>query len=144
MPFGLSSASGIQPPYFLPSRSARSVTSAVAGASVRTRKSRYLSVAGAVKLARATTVLPVDDDGAWRAVLERVLRSEGMRGIGLDRGDQIAVVRYRWPDLPVIVMTAFGGSETGELARRRGATGYLEKPFRMSELVTEVERTTRE
>lgn len=67
-----------------------------------------------------------------------------MRGIGLDRGDQIAVVRYRWPDLPVIVMTAFGGSETGELARRRGATGYLEKPFRMSELVTEVERTTRE
>jgi DNA-binding NtrC family response regulator len=124
-----------------------------------------------VKLTRATTVLLVDDDGGWRAVLERWLRGEGMRGIGLSRGDQIAsaiethqpdvvlldihlhgvdglqvleVVRGRWPKLPVIVMTAFGGSETGELARQRGASGYLEKPFRMSDLMSEVERTTRQ
>ena len=118
----------------------------------------------------ATTVLLVDDDGAWRAVLERWLQGEGMRGIGLGRGEWIAsaiethrpdvvlldihlpgqdglqvleVVRYRWPNLPVIIMTAFGGHETGDLARRCGATGYLEKPFRMADLATELERATR-
>lgn len=121
--------------------------------------------------ARPTTVLLVDDDGAWRVALERWLQGEGMRGIGLGRGEWITsaiethhpdvvlldihlpgldglqaleVVRLRWPHLPVLIMTAFGGSETGELARRCGATGYLEKPFRMSDLMTELARATRQ
>ena len=117
--------------------------------------------------ARATTVLLVDDDGDWRAALEHWLQGEGMRGIGLGRGEWITsaidthrpdvvlldihlpgldglqileVLRLRWPSLPVVVMTAFGGFETGELARRCGATGYLEKPFRMAELMSELAR----
>jgi DNA-binding NtrC family response regulator len=121
----------------------------------------------AVNAARATTVLLVDDDGDWRAALERWLQGEGMRGIGLGRGEWITgaiethrpdvvlldihlpgldglqvleVLRLRWPSLPVVVMTAFGGLETAELARRCGATGYLEKPFRMADLMTELAR----
>jgi DNA-binding NtrC family response regulator len=121
----------------------------------------------AVNAARATTVLLVDDDGDWRAALEQWLQGEGMRGIGLGRGEWITsaidthrpdvvlldihlpgldglqileLLRLRWPSLPVVVMTAFGGFETGELARRCGATGYLEKPFRMADLMTELAR----
>lgn len=121
----------------------------------------------AVNAARATTVLLVDDDGDWRVALERWLQGEGMRGIGLGRGEWITsaiethrpdvvlldihlpgldglqlleVLRLRWPSLPVVIMTAFGGFETGELARRCGATGYLEKPFRMADLMTELAR----
>jgi DNA-binding NtrC family response regulator len=116
-----------------------------------------------------TTVMVVDDDAAWRVALERWLHSEGMRGIGLGRAEWITsaiethqpdavlldihlpgsdglqvleVVRHRWPVLPVIVMTAFGGQETGDLARRCGATGYLDKPFRMADLMTELRRVT--
>jgi DNA-binding NtrC family response regulator len=115
------------------------------------------------------TIMIVDDDSAWRVALERWLRDEGMRGIGLSRAEWIIsaieahrpdavlldihlpgadglqaleTVRQRWPTLPVIVMTAFGGRETGELARRCGATGYLDKPFRMADLTREVERAT--
>lgn len=119
--------------------------------------------------AQPTTVLLVDDDSAWRAALEHWLKGEGMRAIGLSRGEWInsaiethrpdvvlldihlpgldglqvlEVVRLRWPRLPVVIMTAFGGFETGELARRSGATGYLEKPFRMTDLMTELARAT--
>jgi DNA-binding NtrC family response regulator len=116
-----------------------------------------------------TTVMIVDDDTAWRGSLERYLSSEGMRGIGLGRAEWIAsaiethrpdavlldihlpgvdglqaleTVRRRWPTLPVIIMTAFGGRETADLAMRCGATGYLDKPFRMADLVGEVRRAT--
>jgi two-component system, NtrC family, nitrogen regulation response regulator GlnG len=122
-----------------------------------------------VSAARTTTILLVDDDGAWRAVIERWLEAEGMRGIGLGRGEWVTsaidthrpdallldihlpgvdglqvleAVRVRWPDLPVVIMTAFGGRETGELARQCGATAYLEKPFRMGDLMAELERLT--
>jgi two-component system nitrogen regulation response regulator GlnG len=118
---------------------------------------------------RVTTIMVVDDDTAWRGALERWLSSEGMRGIGLGRAEWVTTaidthkpdavlldihlpgtdglqvlerVRHRWPTLPVIVMTAFGGRETGELARRCGATGYLDKPFRMAELMLELRRAT--
>ena len=121
----------------------------------------------AVNATRVTTVLLVDDDGDWRAALELWLQGEGMRGIGLGRGERITsaiethrpdvvlldihlpgldglqildLLHLRWPSLPVVIMTAFGGFETGELARRCGATGYLEKPFRMAELMSELAR----
>ena len=113
------------------------------------------------------TIMIVDDDSAWRVALERWLRDEGMRGIGLSRGEWITsaiethrpdavlldihlpgvdglqvleIVRERWPSLPVIVMTAFGGRETGDLARRCGAAGYFDKPFRMADLTQEIRR----
>jgi DNA-binding response OmpR family regulator len=113
------------------------------------------------------TILLVDDDGVWRAALASWLEREGFRVLGLSRGDRVASalesrrvdamildvrlpgldglevlaeVRRRWPGLPVIVTTAFGGSETGDVARRRGATGYLDKPFRMAELLTQLRR----
>lgn len=117
------------------------------------------------------TVLIVDDDADWRVLLEHSLKADGIRAIGLARGEGVMVaidthhpdalvldvqlpglnglqvlerVRRRWPELPVIVMTSFAGPDTREDARRRGATGFLDKPFSIAHLVSELMRATRE
>jgi DNA-binding NtrC family response regulator len=109
----------------------------------------------------------VDDDGAWRAALGGWLEGEGMRVVRLARGEWVThaiethradvvlldvhlsgldgievleAVHHRWPKLPVIVMTAFGGPDTADLARRCGATAYLDKPFRLTDLMTHLDR----
>jgi DNA-binding response OmpR family regulator len=113
------------------------------------------------------TVLLVDDDAAWRATLGGWLEDAGMRVVRLTRGewltraiethradavlldvhlpglDGIQVlesIRARWATLPVVVMTSFGGADLEAQARRAGATAYLDKPFRMSELMEHLER----
>jgi two-component system nitrogen regulation response regulator GlnG len=120
-----------------------------------------------VQAERTLTVLLVDDDDSWRASLERWLSALGMRSVGLAEATPVAEaiaahhpdvvlldvhlphadglrvladVRARWPALPVVVMTAFGGRETEARARDAGATGYLDKPFRMEQLAAHVFR----
>jgi DNA-binding NtrC family response regulator len=115
-------------------------------------------------------VLVVDDDAAWRAAVKTWLEADGFRVVMLGRADWVAhavefhhpdvvvldihlpgangldvldTVGRRWPTLPVIIMTAFGGPAVGDTARRRGAVGYLEKPFRMTRLVHEIRRVAR-
>jgi DNA-binding response OmpR family regulator len=116
------------------------------------------------------TVLVVDDDPAWRDALKGWLEREGFRAIMLARADWIVPavelhhpdvivldvnlpgvsglevldgLRRRWPSLPVVIMTAFGGPGVGDTARRLGAAAYLEKPFRMAALVNEIRRVAR-
>lgn len=111
------------------------------------------------------TLLVVDDDPAWRDAVKEWLEREGFRAIMLARGDWVVhavdlhrpdvvvldvnlpgitglevlrAVERRWPALPVVVMTAFGGPTVGAEARRLGAVAYLEKPFRMATLVEAV------
>jgi DNA-binding NtrC family response regulator len=113
------------------------------------------------------TLLVVDDDAAWRDALKEWLEREGFRTIMLARGDWVvhavnlhqpdvvvldvnlpganglevlAAVERRWPGLPVVVMTAFGGPAIGADARRLGAAEYLEKPFRIATLVDAIRR----
>ena len=115
-------------------------------------------------------LLVVDDDPAWRDALKGWLEREGFRAIMLARADWIvpavelhrpdAVVLdvnlpgvsgldvldsliRRWPALPVLIMTAFGGPGVGDTAHRLGASAYLEKPFRMATLVAEIRRVAR-
>ena len=110
----------------------------------------------------ALSVIVVDDDTAWLADLENWLAHEGFQVIGISRGEwvleavdfhepDVVVVdlqlpgvdgaeilrqlRRRWPSLPVIVMTAFGGVDIEERVRRLGAAGYFDKPFRLEKLV---------
>lgn len=110
----------------------------------------------------AATVLVIDDDQEMRAVLRDFLEREGHRVIeessgegaiattALERVDAVILdkempgihgfeflsfLRRRWPDMPVILITAFGGSRVAEEAFHRGATRYLEKPFRVAELL---------
>jgi DNA-binding response OmpR family regulator len=51
-------------------------------------------------------------------------------------------VRRRWPALPVIIITAFGGDVVAKRAKALGAAAYLEKPFRLQDLLTTLRRIT--
>jgi CheY-like chemotaxis protein len=48
--------------------------------------------------------------------------------------DLLQFVRLRWPDLPVILMSATGNAERREAARAYGATAFLQKPVNSDHL----------
>ncbi len=115
------------------------------------------------------TVLVVDDDAQMRALLRDVLERDGLRVFEEARGaeailavesmrpdivildqempgtsgfDVLSFLRHRFPGLPVILITAFGGPRVAEEARRRGAHHYLEKPFRLARILELVHGVT--
>ena len=47
-------------------------------------------------------------------------------------------LHHAYPELPVIIMTAAATAEVATEARRRGAAGYMPKPFQASELLDHV------
>src|SRR3979411_2070825 len=49
-------------------------------------------------------------------------------------------VRLRYPQLPVVLMTAFGSVETAVRAVRQGAFDYISKPFDIYALVAPMRR----
>jgi len=104
----------------------------------------------------------IDDDGEMRAVLRDFLTREGFQiheeaggeGVvvaleslhpavivldkempGANGLDLLSYLTRRHPSIPVIVITAFGGPEVRAEALRRGATGYIEKPFSVAALL---------
>ena len=107
------------------------------------------------------SVMIVDDDAEMRALLRDALERDGFDvredsgghlvpllerrapdAIVLDKEmagvnglDLLSYIRQRYPDLPVIVVTAFGGTEVEAEALRRGATYYIDKPFRVARLL---------
>ena len=118
-----------------------------------------------------TTVLVADDDSTIRRNLVRLLQSEGYRTIEAADGDEaLAGVRAKNPDavlldlkmpgrdglkvlaelqplladLPVIVVTALGGSAAAIEAMRRGAYDYLSKPFDLDEVLLTLKRALRQ
>lgn len=118
----------------------------------------------------AGSIIIVDDDPEMRAVLRDVLERAGFRiaeaadadellrlvpragptAIVLDHempGDWgleiLPTLRHQWPALPVVFVTAFGGQRLREEATRLGATAYLDKPFRLSELIAILQRLGR-
>jgi DNA-binding NtrC family response regulator len=67
-----------------------------------------------------------------------VVTDLNMRGMsGVDLCDR--VVKNR-PDVPVVVVTAFGSMDTAIATLRAGAFDFLTKPFEMEQLVIAVER----
>ncbi|MFN7952807.1 MAG: sigma-54 dependent transcriptional regulator [bacterium] len=63
------------------------------------------------------------------------LRMEGADGL-----DVLAAVHAMDPQVPVIIITAFGAVESAVDAMKRGAYDFLTKPFRLEEIVFCVER----
>ena len=112
-------------------------------------------------------VLVVDDERAMAEMLADGLADRGYRATALSSGEE-AVVRLRdeaydalvtdlrmpgvdglallaearrvAPDLPVIVMTAYGAVDSAVESIRRGASHYLTKPFKLDELVLFLDR----
>lgn len=116
------------------------------------------------------TVLVVDDDAQMRALLRDFLERDGHRVLESTSGeaavslvetepldvvildkempgtnglDVLAFLHHRCPGIPVIFVTAFGGPRVAEEALRRGASRYLEKPFRVSRILEVVQEVTR-
>ena len=73
------------------------------------------------------------------AVVLSDLRMKGMQGIEL-----LTEIKKTFPDISVILMTAFGSVETAVEAMKHGASDYLTKPVKKDELIRVVERVLRE
>lgn len=110
---------------------------------------------------RKPYILVVDDDSSLREFLEIFLSKEGCRVSSAPNGDValeliradkpdvvitdvrmpgmtgldlLIAIKKKWPDIPVIMMTAFASLDTAVEAMKEGAWDYLTKPFRIEEL----------
>ncbi|MEK7373144.1 MAG: response regulator [candidate division NC10 bacterium] len=110
-------------------------------------------------------LLIVDDDLQMRAMLRQALERHGFEvheaasgeealqalesarpdAIVLDKEmpgvsgfEVLGLIRQHDVAVPVIVITAFGGLAVRAEALRRGATAYVEKPFRVNALVEQL------
>ncbi len=117
------------------------------------------------------TVLVADDDRTIRRNLVKLLQSEGYFTLEAANGDEaLECMRDKEPDavlldlkmpgrdglavlaeiepllaeLPVIVVTALGGSAAAIEAMRRGAYDYLSKPFDLDEVLLTLKRALRQ
>jgi CheY-like chemotaxis protein len=128
--------------------------------------------ADAIPSASEPFVLVVDDEPVVRQIVKVALERAGRRVLLADSGEaalemlqgrapQVELVLLDWkmpvmdgsetllrlreirPDLRVIVSSGFARSEAEERFGGSNVTGYLQKPYRMSQLVSLVEESTR-
>jgi two-component system nitrogen regulation response regulator GlnG len=119
---------------------------------------------------REPKVWVIDDDRSIRWVLERALRKAEMdvtsfsngvgviealqreqpsvilsdiRMPGIDGLDLLRQIKARYPQLPVIIMTAHSDLDSAVAAFHEGAFEYLPKPFDLDEAVDQVRRASR-
>ena len=112
-----------------------------------------------------STILIIDDDDQLRKSFERLLADEGYdvesapsgeRGLdavragapdlvildvrlpGMSGFETFKAIHEIEPKLPVIIMTAFGTTETAIEATKMGAFDYILKPFEIPEMLTVV------
>jgi two-component system response regulator GlrR len=57
----------------------------------------------------------------------------------LDEGDGISLMEEINPDIPVIILTAYGTIKSAVNAMKKGAYGYLTKPFEGHELLLQID-----
>jgi DNA-binding NtrC family response regulator len=92
-----------------------------------------LVVAGASDSARAIEYLM---SGNWRFdVIITDLRMPGLDGI-----EVLDLVKSSRPNIPVIIITAYGTREAQAAAAELGAAAYLEKPVATEELLSAIRR----
>ncbi|MCA9730122.1 MAG: sigma-54-dependent Fis family transcriptional regulator, partial [Candidatus Eisenbacteria bacterium] len=113
----------------------------------------------------AANILVVEDEPAMRQLLEEELAEEGYQVVTAADGAEaleqhtrhavdvivtdnkmptmtglelLAEVRRRTPDVPVVLITAFGSIESAVEAMKAGAYHYVAKPFLMEDLLVTV------
>jgi two-component system response regulator AtoC len=123
-------------------------------------------------MAKPDRIVVADDDRTIRRNLTRLLKAEGYEPLEAENGDEaIELIRRESPgavlldlkmpgrdglgvlaelgperlgELPVIVLTAFGGSSAAIEAMKRGAYDYLSKPFDLDEVLLTLARALRQ
>lgn len=117
------------------------------------------------------SVLIVDDDEKMRTILQKVLQREGyevtlanngqsaislvkndgfdlvvsdIRMPGMDGLTLLEHIRELSPDTTVIMMTAFGSVDSAVEAMKQGAYDYINKPFKMDEVLIILSRAVEE
>lgn len=112
-------------------------------------------------------ILVADDESNARSALSQILSEEGyaietaadgfkalaryeehgadivltdLKMPGMDGVELMAKLREKDPELPVVVMTAFGAVETAVAAMQAGAVSYLTKPVNADELLLVLQR----
>jgi DNA-binding NtrC family response regulator len=114
-------------------------------------------------------ILVIDDDVSMLRALTKVLNGEGVVVAGAENSaramqylmsqndtfdliitdihmplvdglEVLELVKTKRPDIPVIVITAYGGTEAQAEATRLGAAAYLEKPLDTAVLLAAIER----
>ena len=87
-----------------------------------------------------------DSDAALREITSRcpslVLLDVWLQGSRLDGLEVLNVLRERYPELPVIIISGHGNIETAVSAIRNGAYDYIEKPFKSDKLLLTVKRAS--
>lgn len=120
---------------------------------------------------RSGSILIVDDDPDMRALLQDVLQERGHRVAAVASGREalrrlseeeypvvltdlrmgdmqglelLSETKRAFPDINVIIMTAFGSVKSAIEAMKQGAYDYLTKPVKTDELILVVEKALRE
>jgi two-component system nitrogen regulation response regulator GlnG len=118
-------------------------------------------------MSASSSIWVVDDERSIRWVLERALAQEGLavtcfedgqallrnleisrpdaivsdiRMPGIDGLDLLHKIKQKYPDLPVIIMTAHSDLDSAVSSIQGGAFEYLPKPFEVDEAVSIVKR----
>lgn len=85
-----------------------------------------------------------DSDSALVAIAERVPRliflDIWLQGSRLDGLALLDDIKSRYPDLPIVMISGHGNIETAVSAIRRGAYDFIEKPFKVEQLIMVCER----
>ncbi len=116
-------------------------------------------------------VLIIDDHDSMREGLELLLRRRGHKTLSAEGGERglalldevgadlvitdlkmakvdgiqvLANVRERFPDVEVLVITAYGTIETAVEAMKRGAADFITKPFSSEEFGVKIDRLLKE
>ncbi|WP_438314948.1 response regulator [Sporosarcina sp. FA9] len=119
---------------------------------------------------RMKSLLIVDDQTGIRLLLDEIFRTEGhlttlvanglkaiqeiehkipdcvlldMNMPGLDGLEVLRRIKKGWPEIPVIMMTAYTNSDLQAEIIESGATTFFEKPFNISEMVEVVNKILR-
>ena len=110
----------------------------------------------------SSTVLIVDDDSSIRWVLARALSNAQFKVLSCDSGQQaisiiesnppqlvitdiqmngmdglelLATINHKWPELPVIMITAYADTDLATKTHELGAFDYLPKPFDINHVI---------
>lgn len=55
--------------------------------------------------------------------------------------DLLKIAKEKYPNVPVIMLSAFGSTKNTTLAKQLGASDFLHKPFKPNEVLAAVSRT---